>query len=124
MGRTTWIATAALLALTACGGGATSPDGSGAPVGDVTVGNDFFRSARNGTRNPAVDTVAAGSTITWAWNASGSHSIRSTGTLAFRSSAVQAGAGDTYSVRLDAPGTYTYDCSIHGSVMTGRIVVQ
>jgi hypothetical protein len=26
----------------------------------VTVGNDFFRSDRNGTANPAVDTVVVG----------------------------------------------------------------
>jgi len=120
-----WMVTAAL-ALAACGGGATSPGGGGGPVGDVTVGNDFFRSARNGTQNPAVDTVAAGTSVTWAWNATGSHSIQSTGTPpeVFRNSVVQSGAGDTYSVTFNTPGTYTYDCAIHGSAMTGRIVVQ
>lgn len=130
MRYTTWMTAAALLALAACGG-VTSPGGGGGggggggPVGDITVGNIFFRSVRNGTQNPAVDTIAAGSTITWAWNAAGSHSIRSTGTPAiFRSSAVMANAGDTYSVTFNTPGTYTYDCSVHGSAMTGRIVVQ
>jgi plastocyanin len=118
------MAAAALLALAACGG-ATSPDGGGGGVvGDVTVGNDFFRSVSNATQNPAVDTIAAGTSVTWAWNASGSHSVRSTGTPTFRNSVIQAGANDTYSVTFNTPGTYTYDCAVHGAAMTGRIVVQ
>ena len=64
---------------------ATSPEGAGGgggggPVGQVTVGNNFFRSAHNGSQNPAVDTIAAGGSVTWTWNAAGSHSIQSTGT--------------------------------------------
>jgi plastocyanin len=27
-------------------------------------------------------------------------------------------------VTFQNPGTYTYDCGVHGSLMTGRIVVQ
>ncbi|MGH7498417.1 MAG: cupredoxin domain-containing protein [Gemmatimonadales bacterium] len=34
------------------------------------------------------------------------------------------GAGQIYSVTFDTPGTYEYDCSIHASQMTGRVVVQ
>lgn len=127
MRYTTWMTAAALLALAACGG-VTSPGGGGGgggPVGDITVGNIFFRSVHNGTQNPAVDTIAAGSSITWAWNAAGSHSIRSTGTPGiFRNSVVMSGASDTYTVTFNTPGTYTYDCAVHGSAMTGRIVVQ
>src|SRR5690348_18230228 len=73
MRRIPLIVSAALLA--GCGG-VTSPGGSGHPVGDVVVGNIFFRSAHNGTMNPAVDTIAAGDSVTWAWNAAGSHSIQ------------------------------------------------
>lgn len=130
MRYTTWMTTAALLALAACGG-VTSPGGGGGgggggPVGDITVGNTFFRSTHNGTQNPAVDTIAAGSSVTWAWNAAGSHSIQSTGTAPeiFRNSVVMSGASDTYTVTFNTPGTYTYDCAVHGSAMTGRIVVR
>ena len=106
-------------------GGATSPGGGGHPVGDVSVGNIFFRSVHNGSQNPAVDTIAAGDSITWAWNAAGSHSIQSTGLPGiFRNSVVMSGANDTYTVTFRNPGTYTYDCAIHGAAMTGRIVVQ
>jgi plastocyanin len=123
MRRIEWMATAALLFLAACGS-ATSPGGGGA-IGQVTVGNVFFRSTHNGSRNPAVDTVAAGSSFTWAWNAAGSHSIQSTGTPGiFRNSVVMSGAHDSYVVTFNTPGTYTYQCGVHGAAMTGRIVVQ
>jgi len=104
----------------------TSPGGGGSPVGDVTVGNILFRSVHNGSSNPAVDTIAAGASITWAWNAAGSHSIQSTGLPpeVFRNSVVMAGAHDSYTVTFRNPGTYTYDCAVHGAAMTGRIVVQ
>src|SRR5438034_1074529 len=100
MRRIQSIVAAALFSVAACGG-ATSPDGGGGggpPVGDVSVGNIFFRSVHNGTQNPAVDTIAAGDSITWAWNAAGSHSIQSTGLVPeiFRNSVVMSGANDSY----------------------------
>ena len=123
MRRTTWIVSAALVA--ACGGVTSPGGGGGGPVGNVTVGNILFRSVRNGTQNPAVDTIAAGDSITWVWNAAGSHSIQSTGTPdIFRNSVVMSEANDTYTVTFRNPGTYTYQCAVHGAAMTGRIVVR
>ena len=124
----TWIAAAALAALAACGG-STGPDGGGVTgggsAGQVVVGNIFFRSGHNGSQNPAVDTIAAGSSVTWNWNAAGSHSIQSTGTPnIFRNSVVMSASNSSYVVTFQNPGTYTYDCGVHGSLMTGRIVVQ
>lgn len=118
------IAAAAVFSLTACGG-MTSPGGGG-PVANVTVGNVFFRSVRNGSQNPAVDTIAAGESFTWTWSAAGSHSIRSTGIPpeVFRNSVVMAGASSSYTVTLRNPGTYPYDCMVHGAAMSGVIVVQ
>ncbi len=108
-------------------GGVTAPQG-GAAGGGVVVGNIFFRSAHNGSQNPAVDTIAAGQSVTWTWNAAGSHSIQSTGIPPeiFRNSVVMDGAGghDSYTVTFRTPGTYSYQCAVHGSAMTGRIVVQ
>lgn len=96
----------------------------GGAAGSVTVGNNFFRSDRNGTCNTAVDTIAAGATVTWTWTGATSHSVRSKGTPSFPSSIVMTGAGQTYSVTFDTPGSYDYDCSVHPSQMTGRVVVQ
>ena len=126
--RHTWIAAAALLALVGCSG-ITYGDGGGGgggggPAGNVTVGNVFYRSAHNGSQNPAVDTIAAGSAITWTWNAAGSHSIQSTGAPSFTNGALQSAANATYVVTFNTPGTYNYICGVHGSAMSGRIVVQ
>jgi plastocyanin len=128
MHSNTWIVAAALVFLAACGG-ATGPGGGGVtgggPAGHVVVGNIFFKSASNGTQNPAVDTIAAGSSVTWSWNAAGSHSIQSTGTPnIFRNSVVMSASNSSYVVTFQNPGTYTYDCGVHGSLMTGVIVVQ
>ena len=127
MRHAAWIVATALFSLAACNV-ATSPNGNGASgggsVGQVTVGNTFFRSAHNGSQNPAVDTITAGGSVTWSWNVAGSHSIQSTGTSPeiFRNSFVLAGPGYTYSVTLNTPGTYSYQCGVDGSAMTGRIV--
>jgi hypothetical protein len=39
--------------------------GGGGPIGSVKVGNIFFESGHNGTRNPAQDTVPVGQMVTW-----------------------------------------------------------
>jgi plastocyanin len=106
--------------------GSMGPTTGGGPVGSVTVGNIFFQSGHNGTQNPAIDTVPAGTTVTWTWTNTGSepHSVRSDGSPSFTSSQVLAGDGQTYTFTFSTPGTYQYDCAVHGSQMTGRIVVQ
>lgn len=137
MRNTSWVLTAALLAFAGCnatnslygGGGNTGGvggGGGGGPVGHVVVGNNFFKSAHNGSVDPAVDTITVGGTVTWAWGAAGSHSIQSTGQVpaVFRSSVVMSDANSTYSVQFNTAGTYTYICGVHGAAMSGRIVVQ
>jgi plastocyanin len=92
----------------------------------VTVGNNFFQSVNNGTKNTAVDTVAVNGTVTWTWTSTGvvSHSVESTGPPSFTSSDILTGNGQTYSFQFTQAGTYTYDCAIHKGAMTGRIVVR
>jgi plastocyanin len=90
----------------------------------VRVGNIFFGSNLNGTQNPAVDTVAVGGTVTWTWVSNSPHSVQSTGSPSFLSSSVKNVGGSTYAVTFPTAGTYQYDCSIHGTQMTGRIVVR
>jgi plastocyanin len=103
--------------------------GGGGPVGSVIVGNMggiVFTSAHNGTTNPAVDTIAAGTSVTWRWTSTGgiSHSVQSEGATSFQSGAVMTGDGKTYAVMFTAPGTYQYDCAVHGQQMRGTIVVR
>jgi len=95
----------------------------------VTVGDNgaiAFTSAHNGSSNPAVDTVAIGGTVTWTWTSTQgmAHSVQSLGSPTFASSAIMSGDGQTYSVTFTTPGTYQYDCAVHGTAMSGRVVVR
>jgi plastocyanin len=109
------------------GGGGGGTGGGATPLAAaVTVGNIFFKSGHNGSANAAVDTIAAGGTVTWTWTSTGtvSHSIESEGSPVFTSSAIQSGEGQTYQLQFSTPGTYHYDCAVHGSAMSGTIVVK
>jgi plastocyanin len=88
----------------------------------VRIGDYFFLSARNGSENPAVDTIGVGGTVTWTWAGNESHSVQSVGSPSFTSSVVQKIG--TYSVAFGAAGTYNYDCGVHGITMTGTVVVK
>jgi plastocyanin len=129
--RLHWLLIFTAAAAAACGSDTGPNDGNGGnggggAVGTVTVGNIFFRSGHNGTQNPAVDTVAAGTTVTWTWTGTGGqpHSVQSTGEPSFTSSEVLTGSGMTYTFNFTTAGTYHYDCAVHGNLMTGTIVVQ
>jgi plastocyanin len=123
-----WLLMVATATVAACSSDSNSPSdgGGGGTPGTVTVGNIFFKSGNNGTQNPAIDTVAAGTTVTWTWTNTGDtpHSVQSQGSPSFTSSATETGDGKTYTFAFMTPGTYQYDCLVHGSAMTGRIVVQ
>jgi plastocyanin len=110
----------------ACSSDSEPNDGGNGAAGAVTVGNIFFRSGHNSTQNPAIDTVAAGTTVTWTWSGTGDtpHSVRSEEAPTFASSQILTGNGQAYTVTFTTPGTYQYDCAVHGDAMTGTIVVQ
>lgn len=97
--------------------GAAFPTSAAVQIGDI-----FFKSGANATQNPAVDTIAAGGTVTWTWGGSLSHSAQSTGSPTFTSSTIKSSG--TYSVTFTTAGTYSYDCAVHGQSMTGRVVVR
>lgn len=74
---------------------------------------------------PTTVTVASGGTVTWTW-ASGSlsHGVQwmtAPGTLPMNSVVQSAG---TFQLTFTTPGTYTYDCAIHGTAMTGQVIVR
>lgn len=111
------------------GTGGTGGNTGGTPAsGDVAVivGNNFMKSGHNGSVNPAVDTVAAGGSVTWTWTNTGNvpHGIQSLGSPLFRNGTVLTGNGSTYRVTFNTAGTYQYDCVVHGAMMSGTIVVQ
>ncbi len=87
----------------------------------VSVGDDFFKSRRNNTQ-PAVDTIAVNGTMTWIWVGLNNHSVQSTNTPTFTSSTTKTSG--TYAVQFTVAGTYTYNCVVHGNIMTGTVVVK
>jgi plastocyanin len=89
---------------------------------DINMGSFFFTSQQNATSNPAVDTLKATGTATWHAVDAG-HGVQSTGSPGFSSQTTTLPVGNIYAVQFNTPGTYTYDCIIHGIVMSGRIVV-
>jgi probable HAF family extracellular repeat protein len=95
----------------------------GPPPGVVRVGSIFFASVRNGTSNPAVDTVAVGGTVTWDW-CGGTHSVQSLGSPSFTSSVHMSGSTSEYKFTFTRAGTYQYNCAVHPRYMNGRIVVR
>jgi copper binding plastocyanin/azurin family protein len=131
--RTAVVGFIALASLAACGGytasgpyggGTGGGQGGGGPVGAVTLGPGIqFVSSHNGSQNSAVDTIPVGGTVTWTWTGSLPHGVESMGSSSFSSSGIKTGSG-TYAVKFTAPGTYQYDCAVHGTAMTGTIVVQ
>lgn len=84
-----------------------------------------FKSARNGTLNPAVDTLAVGGTVTWTW-VSGIHGVQSTptGGSSFTDQLGATQSSGTFQVQFNTAGLYTYDCSVHGAAMTGSVLVK
>jgi plastocyanin len=91
----------------------------------VSVGNNSFRSNRNATANPAVDTVAVDGTVTWTLVGTGTvtHNVLPQGMPTFTASAPLT-AGENYSFQFTAAGRYEYTCAFHPGQMTGRIIVR
>ncbi|HKW02228.1 MAG TPA: cupredoxin domain-containing protein [Vicinamibacterales bacterium] len=109
----------------ACGSGYSSnnngPSFTPVPSGPNTVlaPNGAYLGPGNGF-TPATLTVPAGTTVTWGNNDVTTHTVTSD-TGVFNSNNLNS--GQTFAVKLDAPGTYKYHCTIH-SFMNGTIVVQ
>lgn len=100
---------AALALLASCAEDPTSPQ----PADDeVRVGNNFF--------TPGTRTVPTGTTVTWIWNAgSSTHNVTFTDGPA---SANQTSGEFTRTFTV--AGIYPYECTIHGTGMTGTVVVE
>ena len=119
-----------ILALTACGGGASgdaaaksNDAGSSstlAPQATPTPGPIAKVQISDNKFEPAELTIKAGTTVEWDWSGSNPHSVVLNGT----DSGQHTGSG-TYSQTFTTAGVvYNYQCGVHGTAMTGKIVVQ
>lgn len=95
------------------------------PFAEVTVGDFFFQSDHNGSRDPAVDTVTVNGNVIWTWATLNAfpHSVLSIGSPSFTSSGILTAGGSSYNYTFPTPGTYWYQSAVDGAKMTGRIVV-
>lgn len=84
-------------------------------------GSMSFVDTQSGTN---VTTIRAGQTVTWVW-VSGTHSTTS-GSCCTASGMWDSGvmAGGSFSHTFASTGTFTYFCLVHGSLMTGTVVVN
>ncbi len=96
-----------------------------ATIADLTITSAGVVMVGPGAKNvfaPATVTIQAGQSVTWNW-ISGTHSIVSDDTpAAFMPSPLQASG--QYTVMFPTAGSYGYHCGVHGTMMTGTIVVQ
>jgi plastocyanin len=99
--------------------GSTNPGGSNPGGGTASPGaNEVWM--QNTAFNPAMKTIAVGTTITWTNKDAASHDVTSaTGLFA----SPTMGQNATFSFTFTAAGTYNYRCTFHPG-MNGTITVQ
>jgi plastocyanin len=127
------IALFAVGGMLACGGGGggassydipTTPPPSPTTSTDIRVENNHF--------SPTPLTVPVGSTVKWTWDTCGTDPYGGGAqTCVDHSVTWDAGAAasptqsqGTYQRLFNTPGTYAYHCAIHGTAMSGQVVVQ
>jgi plastocyanin len=117
------LAVAAAVGAAACGSSSTAPNGNGTAGGGHALVIDANPDIKF---KPTPDTIAAGDTLAFAWH-SVAHNVQwdntPTGIASIGSGTTGFTSGDSTRI-LTVKGTYTYHCGIHGTVMSGVIVVQ
>lgn len=115
----------ALVSAAACGGGSsTGTQSSGntiTPPGGVSVTNNTF--------TPATQTVMVGGTVRWAWNSCTGDGYGSQTCVSHNvvfDDGATSGLQDqgSFSRTFTVAGTYNYHCAVHGTAMSGTIIVQ
>jgi plastocyanin len=79
-------------------------------------------SVQDNQYNPASVTINVGDTVQWNWTDSNPHTVSSTGAESFDSSPAKTSGSFTHT--FSAIGSFGYVCSVHGSIMSGTVVVQ
>jgi plastocyanin len=94
--------------------------GGGGGTAGVSIGDNFY--------NPSSITVSVGTEITWTNNGTHDHTVTEglpgepEGSGLFDSEGLSP--GQKFKFNFTQKGTFTYWCEIHGSSMTGTVIVQ
>jgi plastocyanin len=89
-------------------------------VATTTTGGALVRMIPGSVFSPATITIPAGRTVTWRNDDAITHTT--TSTTPWNSGNMLP--GQTFSRTFSTPGTFTYQCSIHGAAMSGTVIVQ
>jgi plastocyanin len=110
------VLSALLAAAGSCGGAADSGTG---PSPDPGPSTSAAIDVRDNSFSPGATTVPVGTTVTWTWRGGNPHDV-------YFDDGVTSGtkASGSYARQFTAAGTYAYICTIHGSAMSGQVVVQ
>jgi plastocyanin len=100
-------ATGSPLTFTATGSAPTAPPAAA----NVSVGDNFF--------DPSSARVAAGGSVTWTWSGAVAHNV----TFASGTNSATQTSG-TFVRNFPTAGSFDYTCTIHGSAMSGTVVVE
>jgi len=98
-------------------GGTTVPPPPGSHTVHLTASAQF---------SPVNLVINAGDTVEWDWDNADFHTVSSTVPAAVFDSGVQSGGPPfpTFSHTFNAPGTFNYQCNVHGPSMHGTITVM
>jgi plastocyanin len=124
-----------IFALLGCGGGGSSGDVTSPgetpppPPPPTTNSSTTNLSVTNDKYTPAHDSVAVGATLTWTWNTCSSD-IYGQNTCADHSVTFDDGptspiqSSGTFVRTFSTAGTYPYHCRVHGTAMSGTVLVH
>lgn len=90
-----------------------SPAGGGSLIAVQVADNSF---------SPANLTVPKGTKVTWNWTGRNSHSV--TGSFAGTSVESSVQKSGSFAFTFDKPGTFDYQCGVHGAAMTAKVTVK
>jgi plastocyanin len=119
--------------LSSCGGGTSGyPTGSGAqnpPPGAQPPATTTAITVENNRFDPSATSVATGTMVTWTWDACRDDGYG--GTVCTAHDVTFDGGGGsstqstgTYSRQFNNAGTFNYRCTVHGTAMSGQIIVR
>lgn len=112
-----------LFALVAGCSSSTAPSTGGGGGGGTCSGTNAAVAVCDNKFSPTGSTITAGSSITWTWKGSNTHNVTFlTGPVVPAASGTMSSG--TFTQTFATPGAYTYECSIHGAVMSGTITVN
>jgi plastocyanin len=126
----------AIVSLSACGGSSsgypTGASGQNPPPGgqQPPASTTSSISVKNNRFDPSATTVTVGTTVTWTWDACSDDGYGGQTCVGHNVTFDGGGGGSptqssgTYTRQFNTAGTFNYRCSVHGTAMTGQVVVR